>query len=73
MRSLVESVLVSAQLFFTLLPVSAANVGMSLGINDVIPGRNLRAQKEGKVEAAYRDCEVLIAKAKMGKLDNKPG
>jgi DNA-directed RNA polymerase III subunit RPC1 len=53
--------------------MSAANFGMSLGINDVIPGQNLRAQKEGKVEAAYRDCEVLIAKAKMGKLDNKPG
>jgi DNA-directed RNA polymerase III subunit RPC1 len=46
---------------------------MSLGINDVIPGRNLRAQKEGKVETAYRDCQELIAKAKMGKLDNKPG
>ncbi|PVG00564.1 putative RPO31-DNA-directed RNA polymerase III, 160 kd subunit [Serendipita vermifera] len=49
------------------------NFGMSLGINDVIPGRNLRSQKEGKVEAAYRDCQDLIAKAKMGKLDNKPG
>lgn len=46
---------------------------MSLGINDVIPSRNLRAQKEAKVEAAYQDCEDLIAKAKMGKLDNKPG
>ncbi|KAG8831315.1 hypothetical protein FRC18_006772 [Serendipita sp. 400] len=49
------------------------NIGLSLGINDVIPGANLRAEKEGKVEAAYRDCEELIAKAKLGKLDNKPG
>ncbi|KAG8836223.1 hypothetical protein FRC17_008959 [Serendipita sp. 399] len=50
-----------------------ANVGLSLGINDVIPGANLREEKEVKVEAAYRDCEELIAKAKLGKLDNKPG
>ena len=50
-----------------------ANVGMSLGVNDVIPGLNLRAQKEGKVEIAYQDCQELIAKAKLGKLDNKPG
>lgn len=49
------------------------NVGMSLGINDVIPGSDLRTQKEGKVEAAYQDCQELIAKAKLGKLDNKPG
>jgi DNA-directed RNA polymerase III subunit RPC1 len=46
---------------------------MSLGINDVIPGPNLKAQKEGKVEDAYQDCQNLIAQAKLGKLDNKPG
>ncbi|KIM21606.1 hypothetical protein M408DRAFT_18355 [Serendipita vermifera MAFF 305830] len=49
------------------------NIGMSLGINDVIPGRNLRTQKEGKVETAYQDCQDLIAKAKLGLLDNKAG
>ncbi|KAF8550261.1 beta and beta-prime subunits of DNA dependent RNA-polymerase [Imleria badia] len=50
-----------------------ANFGFSLGINDVIPGPRLRAMKETKVEAAYAECVDLIAKAKKGLLENKPG
>ena len=50
-----------------------ANYGFSLGINDVIPGRQLRAQKENLVEKAYADCLDVIAKAKKGLLENKPG
>ncbi|KAF7776405.1 hypothetical protein Agabi119p4_4798 [Agaricus bisporus var. burnettii] len=50
-----------------------ANYGFSLGINDVIPGPQLKARKESLVEKAYADCQDLIALAKKGKLENKPG
>lgn len=50
-----------------------ANFGFSLGINDVIPGPRLRAMKEKKVEVAYAECVDLIAQAKKGLLENKPG
>ncbi|EIW82038.1 beta and beta-prime subunits of DNA dependent RNA-polymerase [Coniophora puteana RWD-64-598 SS2] len=50
-----------------------ANCGFSLGINDVIPGRKLAAKKDDLVEKAYADCLDLIALAKKGKLENKPG
>lgn len=50
-----------------------ANYGFSLGINDVIPGPELKARKESLVEKAYADCQDLIALAKKGKLENKPG
>ncbi|KAF8516014.1 hypothetical protein BU17DRAFT_76736 [Hysterangium stoloniferum] len=50
-----------------------ANYGFSLGINDVIPGPVLARSKDVKVEKAYADCLELIAKAKLGKLENKPG
>ncbi|KAG8950075.1 hypothetical protein FRC03_012963 [Tulasnella sp. 419] len=50
-----------------------ATYGFSLGINDVIPGPILAAKKDEMVEKAYRDCQDLIEKAKMGKLENKPG
>ncbi|EAU80581.1 DNA-directed RNA polymerase III largest subunit [Coprinopsis cinerea okayama7 len=50
-----------------------ANYGFSLGINDVIPGPVLSSQKDVLVEKAYADCEDLIALAKKGKLENKPG
>lgn len=50
-----------------------ANYGFSLGINDVIPGPELKARKELLVEKAYDDCQDLIALAKKGKLENKPG
>ncbi|PPQ79563.1 hypothetical protein CVT25_003445 [Psilocybe cyanescens] len=50
-----------------------ANYGFSLGINDVIPGPDLRRMKDELVEKAYADCQDLIALAKKGKLENKPG
>lgn len=53
--------------------VFLANYGFSLGINDVIPGPILTGQKEAKIEKAYADCLDLIAKAKKGQLENKPG
>jgi hypothetical protein len=66
-RSLVFSVLIS------LVHSPSANFGFSLGINDVIPGPILREKKESLVEAAYAECLQLIQKAKLGKLENKPG
>ncbi|KAJ3513331.1 hypothetical protein NLJ89_g3010 [Agrocybe chaxingu] len=50
-----------------------ANYGFSLGINDVIPGPELSKKKDELVEKAYADCQDLIALAKKGKLENKPG
>ncbi|KAF8876261.1 hypothetical protein BD779DRAFT_1560988 [Infundibulicybe gibba] len=50
-----------------------ANYGFSLGINDVIPGPELTKKKDILVEKAYADCLDLIAQAKKGKLENKPG
>ncbi|KAF9498249.1 beta and beta-prime subunits of DNA dependent RNA-polymerase [Pleurotus eryngii] len=50
-----------------------ANFGFSLGINDVIPGPMLSMKKDELVEKAYADCQDLIALAKKGKLENKPG
>lgn len=50
-----------------------ANFGFSLGINDVIPGPILSGKKDTLVEAAYAKCQDLIALAKKGKLENKPG
>jgi DNA-directed RNA polymerase III subunit RPC1 len=51
----------------------SANIGFSLGINDVIPGPILSDMKHSLVEKAYADCLDLIALAKKGKLENKPG
>ncbi|KAF8505682.1 beta and beta-prime subunits of DNA dependent RNA-polymerase [Russula emetica] len=42
-------------------------------INDVIPGPLLSKKKDTLVEAAYAKCQDLIALAKKGKLENKPG
>jgi DNA-directed RNA polymerase III subunit RPC1 len=50
-----------------------ANQGFSLGINDVIPGPTLRANKDSMVETAYAECDEFIELAKRGKLDNAPG
>ncbi|KII96076.1 hypothetical protein PLICRDRAFT_130272 [Plicaturopsis crispa FD-325 SS-3] len=50
-----------------------ANQGFSLGINDVIPGPRLASAKDDMVEEAYAKCLDLIAQAKKGKLENKPG
>ena len=51
----------------------SANYGFSLGINDVIPGPQLSRKKDELVEQAYAECQNLIADAKKGKLENKPG
>jgi DNA-directed RNA polymerase III subunit RPC1 len=48
-------------------------VGFSLGISDVIPGPILARKKEALVQKAYADCLAMIAQAKKGKLENKPG
>ncbi|KAI5454682.1 DNA-directed RNA polymerase III subunit C1 (rpo31) [Naganishia albida] len=50
-----------------------ANQGFSLGINDVMPGPQLRALKEAKVEDAYAKCDENINLARQGKLQNQPG
>ncbi|KAI0786519.1 beta and beta-prime subunits of DNA dependent RNA-polymerase [Abortiporus biennis] len=50
-----------------------ANIGFSLGINDVIPGPVLSAKKESMVAQAYAECQDLINRAKKGQLENKPG
>lgn len=50
-----------------------ANIGFSLGINDVIPGPILHASKDARVEKAYGGCDVFIDLAKRGKLENAPG
>ena len=50
-----------------------ANVGFSLGINDVIPGPVLSAKKDELIETAYAKWLDLIELAKKGKLTNKPG
>ena len=39
----------------------------------MIPGPRLTKQKDSLVEKAYADCLDLIALAKKGKLENKPG
>lgn len=50
-----------------------ANQGFSLGINDVMPGEVLQANKADMVHTAYSTCDDLIAQAKKGLLDNAPG
>ncbi|RSH83323.1 uncharacterized protein EHS24_007001 [Apiotrichum porosum] len=50
-----------------------ANQGFSLGINDVIPGPMLQADKNNLVDTAYETCDELIHLAKRGKLVNDPG
>nr|XP_019049688.1 DNA-directed RNA polymerase III subunit RPC1 [Kwoniella bestiolae CBS 10118]OCF28618.1 DNA-directed RNA polymerase III subunit RPC1 [Kwoniella bestiolae CBS 10118] len=50
-----------------------ANIGFSLGINDVIPGPVLFESKDAKVERAYEECDGFIDLAKKGKLENAPG
>lgn len=52
---------------------AAANYGFSLGINDVIPGPELSRLKDSMVQRAYAECDDLIARAKKGLLENKPG
>jgi DNA-directed RNA polymerase III subunit RPC1 len=51
----------------------AANIGFSLGINDVIPGPKLTSQKDDIINKAYDVCNDFILQAKKGLLENAPG
>ncbi|CAZ82670.1 unnamed protein product [Tuber melanosporum] len=50
-----------------------ANQGFSIGINDVLPGANLRGEKDKLVEQAYNECDALILEFKEGKLEKQAG
>lgn len=50
-----------------------ANQGFSIGINDVLPGARLRAEKDKMVEEAYAQCDELIRKFGEGKLETQAG
>jgi len=50
-----------------------ANQGFSIGINDVLPGANLRREKDKLVEQAYDECDALILDFKEGKLEKQAG
>lgn len=54
-------------------PLSPANIGFSLGINDVIAGPQLVANKNKLIDAAYDVCQGYINDAKRGLLKNAPG
>ncbi|KAK0564078.1 DNA-directed RNA polymerase III subunit C1 (rpo31) [Tilletia horrida] len=49
------------------------NKGFSLGINDVMPGENLRKTKQSRIQDAYTEAASMIDKAKRGLLDNMAG
>ncbi|CCE88859.1 Piso0_001648 [Millerozyma farinosa CBS 7064] len=49
------------------------NRGFSIGINDVIPGSELKQKKELMVEQAYLKCDELIDLYNRGKLETQPG
>jgi DNA-directed RNA polymerase III subunit RPC1 len=50
-----------------------ANIGFSIGINDVTPSALLVNAKEKMVQDAYDVCDGYIDDAKRGKLENLPG
>jgi DNA-directed RNA polymerase III subunit RPC1 len=50
-----------------------ANIGFSIGINDVTPSMMLVNTKERMVQEAYDVCDDYINQAKLGKLENLPG
>jgi DNA-directed RNA polymerase III subunit RPC1 len=50
-----------------------ANQGFSIGINDVLPGKTLKEQKEILVEKAYAECDELILLFKEGRLEKQAG
>ncbi|KAI8911804.1 hypothetical protein EDD86DRAFT_203319 [Gorgonomyces haynaldii] len=50
-----------------------ANHGFSIGIDDVMPGERLRAEKDATVAKGYADCESVIEMSKRGALVNAPG
>lgn len=49
------------------------NRGFSIGINDVMPGKQLSEQKDILVELAYSKCNELIDLLALGKLETQPG
>ena len=50
-----------------------ANLGFSLGINDVIASKHLREEKASLVARANQECDDNIQLAKLGKLVNAAG
>jgi len=49
------------------------NQGFSIGISDVYPGDNLVNLKMQLVKRAYAQCDGIIERFKLGKLDKAPG
>ncbi|KAL4748638.1 hypothetical protein BDW72DRAFT_179943 [Aspergillus terricola var. indicus] len=50
-----------------------SNMGFSIGITDVYPSDRLVQSKNDLVEAAYAQCDEVIAKYKAGTLEKYPG
>ncbi|CAG8562176.1 2317_t:CDS:10 [Ambispora gerdemannii] len=50
-----------------------ANQGFSIGIDDVMPGEELRTKKEKLIEFANIRCDELIQSSISGKLENQSG
>ena len=49
------------------------NQGFSIGISDVYPGATLTGLKMKLIETAYVECDALIEKFKLGRLERKQG
>lgn len=49
------------------------NMGFSIGISDVYPGKALREHKQALVSTAYKECDELIKTFKAGKLEKATG
>lgn len=50
-----------------------SNMGFSIGITDVLPGKALLESKEHLVSTAYTNCDEVIEKFKDGTLQKSPG
>ncbi|GAA5990879.1 hypothetical protein JCM11641_002868 [Rhodosporidiobolus odoratus] len=50
-----------------------ANKGFSIGISDVTPGEQLKAEKSDLVDKAYAQADDYIERAAKGKLECEPG
>ncbi|PVU99530.1 hypothetical protein BB559_000640 [Furculomyces boomerangus] len=51
----------------------SCNQGFSIGISDVMPGKQLRNRKDVIIQQAYSKCDNLIDQSLKGKLDLLPG
>lgn len=49
------------------------NYGMTFGLSDVTPDPKLIEANQGRIKAAYEECEVEINKLKNGTLELMPG